>query len=284
LALVAAAVALAASVGPAFAQTDFVQYEKSSQPKFRFVYDPLAAWPSTLFWSYNPAGAPAQFASASVVANAMQSAISKWQAVCKVPAAYAGTTSVDPEHAVLDAENGPQPDQINVVGWRPTPAGIAGYTIGYSQPAAEGAWPIVDADVVVDPSKLPDAATLERLLVHELGHVIGLNHSQFDGTLMSGPPYSNYNTLDTIATDDIRGCRCLYGPPPGQSTGLLCTIPPVLDFGQATAGTSTQQSIQLMNNGNASITISGITSANGAYVPNGCATAVGRIDFEFRAR
>jgi hypothetical protein len=270
LAHVAAAVALVASMGSAFAQNDFVQYEKSNQPKFRFVYDPLAAWPSTLFWSYNPAGAPAQFANASVVANAMQTAISKWQAVCNVPAAYAGTTGVDPEHAVLDAENGPQPDQINVVGWRPTPAGIAGYTIGYSQPAAEGAWPIVDADVIVDPTKLPDASTLERLLVHEFGHVIGLNHSQFDGTLMSGPPYSNYNTLDSIATDDIRGCRCLYGPPPGQSTGLLCTIPPVLDFGQATAGTSTQQSIQLKNNGNASITISGITSASGAYVANGC--------------
>ncbi|HEY8242707.1 MAG TPA: choice-of-anchor D domain-containing protein [Casimicrobiaceae bacterium] len=265
-----AALALVGGVGTAFAQSDFVQYEKSSQPKFRFVYDPLAAWPSTLFWSYNPSGAPAQFANASVVANAMQTAISKWRAVCNIDAAYAGTTSVDPEHSVLDQENGPQPDQINVVGWRPTPSGIAGYTVGYSQYAESGAWPIVDADVVVDPSKLPDAGTLERLLVHEFGHVIGLNHSQFDATLMSGPPYSNYNTLDTITTDDVRGCRCLYGPPPGQSAGLLCTIPPVLDFGQVTAGTAAQQSIQLKNNGNASVTISGITSANGAYVPNGC--------------
>ena len=269
MAHVAAAVALAASVGSAFAQTDFVQYEKSSQPKFRFVYDPLAAWPSMLFWSYNPAGAPVQFANASVVANAMQTAIGKWRSACNIDAAYAGTTSVDPEHSVLDAENGPQPDQINVVGWRSTPSGIAGYTVGYSQPAANGAWPIVDADVVVDPTKLPDASTLERLLVHEFGHVIGLNHSQFDATLMSGPPYSTYNTLDALSADDIRGCRCLYGPPAGQSAGLLCSLPPVLNFGQITAGTTAQQSFQVSNNGNASITIAGIT-AGPAYQVTGC--------------
>jgi hypothetical protein len=200
----------------------------------------------------------------------MQTAISKWRAACNVDAAYAGTTSVDPEHAVLDSENGPQPDQINVVGWRATPSGIAGYTVGYSQPAASGEWPIIDADVVVDPTKLPDAGTLERLLVHEFGHVIGLNHSQFDATLMSGPPYSTYNTLDALSTDDVRGCQCLYGPPPGQSAGLLCSIPPVLDFGQITVGEAPQQAIQLKNNGNASITISGVTSANPAYQSTGC--------------
>jgi hypothetical protein len=266
----AAAVVLAATAGTAVAQNDFVQYEKSAQPKFRFVYDPIAAWPSTLFWSYNPAGAPAQFTNASVVATAMQTAISKWRAACNIDASYAGTTSVDPEHAVLDSENGPQPDQINVVGWRATPSGIAGYTVGYSQPAASGEWPIIDADVVVDPTKLPDAGTLERLLVHEFGHVIGLNHSQFDATLMSGPPYSTYNTLDALTTDDIRGCQCLYGPPPGQSAGLLCSIPPVLDFGQITVGEAPQQAIQLKNNGNASITISGVTSANPAYQSTGC--------------
>jgi hypothetical protein len=102
----------------------------------------------------------------------MQSAISKWRAVCNVDAAYAGTTSVEPEHSILDQENGPQPDQINVVGWRPTPSGIAGYTIGYSQPA-EAARGRSSTRRRRRPDKLPDAATLERLLVHEFGHVIG---------------------------------------------------------------------------------------------------------------
>ncbi|HET9340715.1 MAG TPA: choice-of-anchor D domain-containing protein [Casimicrobiaceae bacterium] len=265
------ALASACLAGGALAQApvDFALTPKAGETKFRFSYDPLAAWPSTLFWSYNPTGAPPQFADASVVASAMQSAIGKWQSACNISAAYAGTTAVDPEHSVLDAENGPQPDQINVVGWRATPAGIAGYTVGYSAPSAEGIWPIIDSDVVVDPAKLPAFDQLERLLVHEFGHVLGVNHSQFDNTLMSGPPYSTYNTLNTLTTDDIRGCRCLYGPPPGVSEGLLCSIPPVVDFGNVTAGTATARPIQLANNGNASISIASVT-AGAAYQMSGC--------------
>ncbi|MEO8485351.1 MAG: choice-of-anchor D domain-containing protein [Betaproteobacteria bacterium] len=242
---------------------------KSGETKFRFSFDPVAAWPATMFWSYNPSGAPPQFTT-SVVANAMQTAIGKWGAVCNIQAAYAGVTTVAPENSILDQENGPQPDQVNVLGWRPTPSGIAGYTVGYASYAAEGMPPIIDADVVVDPSKLPAEPQLERLLLHEFGHVLGVNHSQFDGAMMSGPPYSNYNALDEITTDDIRGCRCLYGPPPGQSSGLLCSMPPIIDFGQITAGGSAQQSIQLANNGTASISISGVTTG-AAFQVSGCA-------------
>lgn len=266
---VALAVAACAGIAGAQATTDFVLTPKSGETKFRFSYDPLAAWPSTLFWSYNPSGAPPQFADASIVANAMQMAIGTWRSACNIDAAYAGTTSVDPEHSILDQENGPQPDKINVLGWRTTPAGIAGYTVGYSAPSANGIWPIIDSDVVVDPAKLPAADQLQRLLLHEFGHVLGVNHSQFENTLMSGPPYSNYNTMNTLSTDDVRGCRCLYGPPPGVSTGLLCSIPPVVDFGEITAGQSSQRTIVLANNGNASISIAGIT-AGPAYGVSGC--------------
>ena len=271
LAHVAAAVALATATTFAPAQTpqtDFVHMPSAGENKFRFSFDPVAAWPSTLFWSYNPSGAPGQFP-VSTVASVMQSAISKWRAVCNVDAAYAGTTTVVPENSILDQENGPQPDQVNVLGWKPTPAGIAGYTVGAASPASEGLWPIIDADVVIDPTKLPGISQLERLLLHEFGHVIGVNHSQFDSALMSGPPYSNYNALDALTNDDVRGCRCLYGPPPGQSAGLLCSIPPVIDFGQITAGETKQQVIELRNNGNAAITISSMTTG-ASYQTSGC--------------
>ena len=264
----AAALALAAAATLALAQDDFVRVPSQGEAKFRFSFDPVAAWDATVFWHYNPSGAPAQF-SVSTVAAAMQSAITKWKASCNVQAAYGGTTTVEPEHSILDAENGPQADQVNVLGWKPTPSGIAGYTVGAAAYSPDGIWPIVDGDVVIDPSKVTDVAQLERLLLHEFGHVIGVNHSQFDATLMSGPPYSNYNSLNGLTTDDVRGCRCLYGAPPGVSTGLLCTMPPILDFGQITAGTTKQQSIEVRNNGNASITISGVT-ASASYQTSGC--------------
>ena len=120
--VVALAVAAGAATSGAQAPSDFVLTPKAGENKFRFSFDPIAAWPSTLFWNYNPAGAPPHFADPAIVASAMQSAIGKWRTACDIDAAYAGVTAVDPENSVLDQENGPQPDQVNVLGWRPTPA------------------------------------------------------------------------------------------------------------------------------------------------------------------
>lgn len=237
--------------------------------KFRFLYDPVASWPASVFWHYNPSGAPSHFSDASVVSSAMSLALSKWRAACNIDVAYGGTTGIAPESTVFDGENGAMPDEVNVLAWRPTPSGISGYTVGWPGPAVDGMPSIIDADVVIDPSKIPGVSQLERLLLHELGHVLGVNHSQFDSTLMSGPPYSSYNVLGDLTTDDVRACRCLYGPPPGVSAGLLCSMPPLIDFGAITAGASSQRSIQLANNGNASLTIAGV-STGAEYQATGC--------------
>ena len=240
------------------------------RPSSGSCYDPVAAWPSTLFWSYNPSGAPPQFANASVVTNGDAAAIGKWRASCNIDAAYAGTTTDNPEHSVLDAENGPQPDQINVLGWRPTPAGIAGYTVGYSALSRTALADHRRGRRHRSRRSCRRSTSSSACCVHEFGHVIGVNHSQFDDTLMSGPPYSNYNTLNTLATDDIRGCRCLYGAPTGVSTGLLCSIPPVVDFGEITAGESSQRSIQLVEQRQRVDLDRRTPSAGAAYATSGC--------------
>lgn len=239
--------------------------------KFRFLYDPLAAWPDTMLWSYNASGAPAAFSNASTVTSAMQQAISTWTSVCNIHAAYGGPTSVAPENTVADAENGPQPDLVNVLGWKATPSGIAGYTVGYPGfTEGGGLSPIVDADVVIDPAKVTTGDFLSRLLLHEFGHVLGINHSQLNATLMSGPPWSDYNALGTLTQDDIRACRCLYGPPPGVSAGVLCSAPPILDFGSQSTGSSSQQSFQIGNGGNASVTIASVSASPGTWQTSGC--------------
>ena len=238
--------------------------------KFRFSFNPIAAWPATMFWSYNPAGAPATFSDASVVAAAMQQAVAKWAAVCKVPAAYGGLTGTAPESTVPDGSDGSMPDGVNVLGWKATPAGISGYTVAFPGDGGGGVTPIVDADVIVDPAKLTALDQLSRLLVHEFGHAIGVAHSQFDGTLMSGPPYSEYNSLDALTDDDVRACRCLYGLPNGASKGLLCTMPAIVDFGSVEAGSSSQRAIQVANNGNAPLTIASVLALPGAYQTSGC--------------
>lgn len=238
--------------------------------KFRFLFDPVAAWPQTMFWNYNSTGAPAAFANASTVANAMQQAISTWASVCNIQAAYGGPTTTNPEATVMEAENGAQPDRVNVLAWRPTPSGIAGYTVAHPGFTEGGVWPIIDADVMIDPNKVTTLEFLQRLLLHEFGHALGVNHSQFDGTLMSGPPYSVYNSMSSLTQDDIRGCRCLYGAPPGVTGGLLCSTPPVLEFGTVGAGATAQQSFQISNTGNAPTSIASVTTSSPAWQVSGC--------------
>ncbi|HQU48414.1 MAG TPA: choice-of-anchor D domain-containing protein [Casimicrobiaceae bacterium] len=240
-------------------------------PKFRFLFDPLAAWPASMTWTYNASGAPAAFANASSVTDAMQQVVAAWASVCRIEAIYGGPTSIPPETLVADGEGGSQPDLVNVLGWKATPAGISGYTIAHSGWFEGGGLaPIVDADIVIDPVKVTTGAFLTRLLLHEFGHLLGINHSQLNGTLMSGPPYSDYNSLSALTPDDIRACRCLYGSPPGVSAGVLCTAPPLLDFGAQTVGSSSQKSFQFANQGNAPVAISSSTASPSAWQVSGC--------------
>lgn len=239
--------------------------------KFRYLYQPIAAWPVTVLLNYNATGAPAAFSNASTVTNTMQQVIATWSSVCNIHAAYGGPTSFAPENTVGDAENGPQPDLVNVLGWKSTPAGISGYTVGYPGFSDGGGFaPIIDADIVIDPVKVTTGEFFSRLLLHEFGHLLGINHSQLNGTLMSGPPYSDYNSLATLTQDDVRACQCLYGPPPGVTVGALCTAPAVLDFGSQPSGSSSQKTFQIGNSGNAPVTVASVSAAPGAYQTSGC--------------
>ncbi len=89
---------------------------------------------------------------------------------------------------------------------------VSGLHIGTSElnSGTNPYWIITDSDVLLDRNKIRDLVTFKQIIMHEIGHIIGLSHSEFNGKLMSGPPYSEYNNIDYITWDDANGCNHLY--------------------------------------------------------------------------
>ena len=57
--------------------------------------------------------------------------------------------------------------------------------------------------------------------LHELGHVLGISHSNVPDAVMSGPPWTSYTFQpgrNQLTADDILAVRALWGPPQAQGS------------------------------------------------------------------
>lgn len=65
------------------------------------------------------------------------------------------------------------------------------------------------------PSSLPSTTIdLQRVAIHELGHVLGLDHPDQKGQTVNAIMNSRISlNVDTMTSDDIEGAQSLYGPP-----------------------------------------------------------------------
>ncbi len=156
-------------------------------------------------WYYNPSGQPVDLSTEDIVTS-LQTAAARWAQVCNVTIQYMGTTSAVPE-----AEVDGQPDYINVWGWRPlwgdmtsTQAYSVAWTTGDSSR-------IVDSDIVINSRKQWDLTKIDGVLTHEIGHSLGLDHSDVSTSIMFDKPYHAASYLRTLRGDDVEGCTALYG-------------------------------------------------------------------------
>lgn len=162
---------------------DYLLWEKS--PK----------WDGGLMtWRYNPANQPATVTTEAMLAL-IQAGMDKWSSACAIRFEYQGTTSVTP---TLN-------DGVNVIGW----TSADGYD-GYTQYWSSGAY-FSDVDIRLDPARLTQTNQIEGIVSHELGHAIGLDHSDAVAAIMFAKPYHSYDYQRTLREDDISGCKALYG-------------------------------------------------------------------------
>jgi hypothetical protein len=242
-------------------------------PRYEYLFAPPARWMDTVRWKYNPAGAPALFAGnkAAVVAL-LQNALDKWTAQCNVGGTYIGETRTTPSHVLDDYDANAPLNDVTIVGWSPLDPSIGGWAYAWYAPYGSER-KIIDAYIALSTTNVTSMAGLDQLVTHEWGHVLGLDHSSLESALMAGPPSTQYNNFVSPQADDVRGCRCLYGSPPGVSAPLVCSLPPQLQFGSVDIGVrSPLQGVTFANTGNAPLAIQNASVSDPAFtLVAGCA-------------
>lgn len=233
-------------------------------PKYTYLFSPTAHWRGAVHWKYNHANAPAALAGdkAAVIAQLAKS-FDKWSSQCGIAYQYDGETTTAPNTTFNDPNYGPQPDGASVVGWGTlSDPALGAWT--YAWYAQDGNDRIIfDSDTTLSVTSIASLADLDRLMTHEWGHALGLDHSNTEAAIMAGPPSTHYNALVTPQPDDVRGCRCLYGLPAGMTSPYVCSLPPKVDFGNATVGQpSPAQMVTFTNSGNAPLSIATSTSTD----------------------
>ena len=88
-------------------------------------------------------------------------------------------------------------------------------------------WPVpnLKALIVFDPNEYWDETLGYDAVLHELGHILGIRHSDETGVVMSGLPQSPYAFMpgrDVLQPDDIAAAQALFGPP---DRSLVSTAP-----------------------------------------------------------
>ena len=278
--LIAGFMACAAPEAGALAASDLLVAEHPAAasklpPKFRFFFGPAIHWTEPIRWYYNPEGAVTALVPDTAAAVAIISAnMAKWTAACNVQFQYAGESARVP---MRPFDGGP-PNGVNVIGWDdtarfgPFSAGVTGLL---SLPQSDGDRRLVEGGMALsNTGRIASRATLDIVVTHEVGHLLGLDHSDRGGSVMSGPPDTNYTSLPNLQIDDIRGCRCLYGPPAGQSAAYTCSLPKRLDFGIAPVGTpAAPQSFTVFNDGNVPLAIADVIGSNAQVQVSGTCAA-----------
>ena len=155
-------------------------------------------------WRYNPAGIAPGADEAAILAT-VQRAFAAWSAVCNITAEYAGTTTTSLSQTSARSEV--------VLGYEALPYPQAADAAADSEDAASSYTYFTSGKIRISTSIGANIQYNPSILVHEIGHLLNLDHSDNPYSIMYANPYYAVPAVPAykLHGDDITTCANLYG-------------------------------------------------------------------------
>lgn len=204
-------------------------------------------WPSPcLTYAVQRDGSPAAGIDAAEFQLMVEQAFLAWEQVScpgggspRFHAQFQGLVSCHRREAVCGtAEKNVNVMMLHDSGWPDTSG-----TIGLTRPSGGTTSGIVlDANLEINSQDFdfsagatgPRALDLSQVLAHEVGHFLGLGHSDFSGALMAKDYTSLQLSRELLTSDDIAAICAAY--PPGPALDCAAPPPPAYDTCQVVPG------------------------------------------------
>jgi Matrixin len=181
--------------------------------------------PIIVAFSSSLSSPPANIKTGSDVIGAARRALERWASVADIQFLETRSTAqtISPQNAG---------DRVNLITVSADNAAVFGASEnpGRTRVFSDSGGAIVEADIALNPNELfssdgtPGTYDLESTFAHEVGHLLGLEHSAVIGATMQPRQAQNgvYGlpafTQRTLSQDDIAGARSLYGSRTGTGS------------------------------------------------------------------